>query len=48
MYQSGDLKQFTYSLTRKKLTSPKIVELVTPDGNITKVSYKYETVARST
>lgn len=43
MYQSGAPKQFTYSLRRQKLLTPKVVDR---DG--TKVSYKYETVVRST
>lgn len=43
IYQNGAPKQFTYSLRRQKLSTPKVVDR---DG--TKVSYKYETVVRST
>jgi hypothetical protein len=43
MYKNGSPKQFTYSLRRQKLLTPKTV-----DRNGTQVSYKYETVVRST
>ena len=43
MYQSGQPKQFTYSLRRQKLKTPKVVDR---DG--VDVSYQYETVVRST